>query len=72
MKRPKDAEAAKLWSLEDAVQEAMGPSEESGGGFWDWYQIGGRWTGTFDGYDPDTDPNKARAYIKEHCIHGDR
>ena len=56
VKRPKDAEAAKLWSLEDAVQEAMGPSEESGG-FWDWYQIGGRWTGTFDGYDPNTDPN---------------
>jgi hypothetical protein len=25
-------------------------------GLWDWYQIGGRWTGTFDGYDPETDP----------------
>ncbi len=34
VKRPKDAKAAKLWSLEDAVKEAMGPSEESGGGFW--------------------------------------
>jgi hypothetical protein len=24
---------------------------------WDWYQLGGRWTGHFDGYDPETDPN---------------
>jgi hypothetical protein len=23
---------------------------------WDWWQIGGRWTGILDGYDPDTDP----------------
>lgn len=23
---------------------------------WDWWQIGGRWTGTFDGYDPNKDP----------------
>lgn len=25
-------------------------------GFWDWYQIGGRWTGTHDGYNPNEDP----------------
>lgn len=25
-------------------------------GFWDWYQIGGRFTGLLDGYDPLTDP----------------
>lgn len=24
---------------------------------WDWWQIGGRWTGFFDGYDPYTDPD---------------
>lgn len=23
---------------------------------WDWYQIGGRWTGLFDGYSPEKDP----------------
>ena len=23
---------------------------------WDWYQIGGRWTGHFDGYKPESDP----------------
>jgi hypothetical protein len=23
---------------------------------WDWYQIGGRWTGTLTGYDPEKDP----------------
>lgn len=39
------------------------PDFEEGGywtnpsAFWDWYQIGGRWTGLLDGYDPDTDPN---------------
>jgi hypothetical protein len=43
------------FDLEKAVDVAMGPHEEDGG-FWDWYQIGGRWTGTFDGYDPTKDP----------------
>ena len=42
-------------ALKDVVAEAMGPSEEDGG-FWDWYVIGGRWTGAFDGYDPSEDP----------------
>jgi hypothetical protein len=23
---------------------------------WDWYQVGGRWTGLLDGYDPEKDP----------------
>jgi hypothetical protein len=41
--------------LEGAVKSVMGPHEKEGG-FWDWYQIGGRWTGTFDGYAPDKDP----------------
>lgn len=26
------------------------------GQHYDWYQIGGRWTGTLDGYDPEKDP----------------
>jgi hypothetical protein len=26
------------------------------GGFWDWHQIGGRWTGILSGYDPEKDP----------------
>jgi hypothetical protein len=43
------------FDLEKAVDVAMGPHEDDGG-FWDWYQIGGRWTGTFDGYDPTKDP----------------
>lgn len=46
---PKDSD------LESAVADAMGPSEEDGG-FWDYYQIGGRWSGAFDGYDADNDP----------------
>lgn len=25
-------------------------------GFWDWYQIGGRWTGVWAEYDPEKDP----------------
>lgn len=41
--------------LKLSVESAMGPHEEDGG-FWDWYQIGGRWTGILDGYDPSTDP----------------
>jgi hypothetical protein len=42
------------FDLEAAVENAMGACEEEGG-FWDWYQIGGRWTGLFDGYDPEKD-----------------
>jgi hypothetical protein len=36
--------------------------DEYRGDVWDWYQIGGRWTGTLDGYDPQTDPAN-----KKHC-----
>lgn len=28
---------------------------EAEGIHWDWFQIGGRWTGLFDGYDPEKD-----------------
>jgi hypothetical protein len=52
----KGRDVSEPFDLEAAVAQAMGPHEDQGG-FWDWYQIGGRWTGTFDGYDPDTDPN---------------
>lgn len=41
--------------VETAVKEAMGVHKAQGG-FWDWYQIGGRWTGVLDGYNPDKDP----------------
>jgi hypothetical protein len=51
-------------SIDEAVEHAMGPHEEDGG-FWDWYQIGGRWTGALDGYDPDKDP--ANRYKCELC-----
>ncbi len=41
-------------TIKNKVANAMGPHEDDGG-FWDWYQIGGRWTGIFDEYDPATD-----------------
>ena len=49
--------------IDSAVERAMGPSEENGG-FWDFFQIGGRWTGLFDGYDPEKDPaNRETCFI---------
>ena len=42
--------------LGKAIEELMG--------WWDWYQIGGRWTGVLDGYDPSADPaNKETCYL---------
>jgi hypothetical protein len=40
------------------IDKALAPwnEEVSDRGFWDWYVIGGRWTGHFDGYDPTADP----------------
>jgi hypothetical protein len=45
--------------IDAAVKAAMEPYDENvnRSGFWDWYQIGGRWMGSLDGYDPETDPN---------------
>ena len=44
----------------EQVREAMAPyyeENEPEGGFWDWYQIGGRWMGAHvSGYDPYEDP----------------
>jgi len=48
--------------LDKAVSEAMAPykegeEEENPRGFFDWWQIGGRWTGKHDpSYNPQTDP----------------
>lgn len=39
--------------IKAAVEEAMARGKDD---WWDWYQIGGRWTGLFDGYDPESDP----------------
>ena len=54
---PQDAENVKA-----AVEKAMEPYREglSESGFWDWWQIGGRWTGTLDGYDPRADRRNMR------------
>ena len=41
-------------TVKEAVEELLAPYCDIR---WDWYQIGGRWTGLFDGYDPDKDPN---------------
>lgn len=40
-------------SVRSLVDEAMAPHEND---LFDWYQIGGRWTGAFDGYEADKDP----------------
>lgn len=47
--------------LESALAWELFPFDENGecfkdGSRWDWYQIGGRFTGNLDGYDPYTDP----------------
>src|SRR5216684_5313693 len=46
---------------EEQVEKLLAPYNENGewfkdGSRWDWWQIGGRWTGCLDGYDPDKDP----------------
>jgi hypothetical protein len=40
-------------AIETLVEEQM---ERGHNDWWDWYQIGGRWTGALDGYDPTKDP----------------
>lgn len=56
--------------IEAAVASAMGPHEENWDeethtGFWDWWQVGGRYTGRITGYDPRTDP--ANYSVCEFC-----
>ncbi len=47
--------------IEEEISHILAPfdegNEESRNAFWDWYQIGGRWTGTKDGFDPASDEN---------------
>ena len=45
----------------EAADRLLAPFDEQGewsrdGSRWDWYVLGGRWTGALDGYDPTTDP----------------
>lgn len=47
---------------EKAAAALLAPYDENGcaysdGSRWDWWQVGGRWTGSLDGYDPRTDPS---------------
>lgn len=46
----------------DHVAAALAPWYEGGdpAGWWDWYQIGGRWTGHLSDYDPRDDPANTR------------
>lgn len=45
---------AELNDVENQIEEILAPFDEriNDDGFWDGYQIGGRWTGEHDGYDP--------------------
>jgi hypothetical protein len=47
----------KAQNRKEALKAADAFLEPYGGDrVWDWYQIGGRWTGTLTGYDPEKDP----------------
>ncbi len=56
---------AEIWvaekeDFETQIEKILAPFEEKYTdedfeGFWDWYQIGGRWTGIHTGYDPESD-----------------
>lgn len=54
---------AEVWlphnrNVEEQIDNALAQFNESEScGFWDWYQIGGRWTGVHTGYDPYEDIN---------------
>lgn len=45
--------------VEDMVAAMLAPfnKNQHEEGHWDWYQIGGRWTGRLSGYDPQADPD---------------
>ena len=41
------------------LEDVMNPYHENGEhprAFWDWYQVGGRWSGLYSDYDPAKDP----------------
>lgn len=55
------AEIKQYGGIESALDWQMAPFDENGecfrdGSRWDWYQIGGRFTGNLDGYNPYEDP----------------
>jgi hypothetical protein len=60
-----------ITSTEDVdaqVAAIMAPFDENQHpkkGIWDWYQIGGRWTGAHDGYDPESDPENSGKWPTE-------
>ena len=46
---------------EKQVKEAMAPYHERGKGFWEWYQVGGRWKGVHvPGYKAEDDPENQK------------
>jgi hypothetical protein len=51
---PDDGKEPTTDYIEEAVEAALAPHGD--GRLWDWYQIGGRWTGEKDGYKPEDDP----------------
>ena len=48
---------AKAENQDDAKAQVEEFLNDYEGDVWDWYQIGGRWTGTLDKYDPEKDEN---------------
>lgn len=53
-------------------ENCEGDCEHCSNTFWDWWQIGGRWTGTHDGYDPEKDPQNienCRFHKGTNCPH---
>ena len=47
-------------ALVDALMAPHDETTREEGGFFDWFQMGGRWTGYLDGYDPKKDPANLR------------
>lgn len=49
--------------VENGKTDKYGEADGELLGFWDWWVIGGRWTGVLDGYDPSADPVN-----QEQCV----
>jgi hypothetical protein len=45
-----------ICDLMEPHRETFNEEDDGCSGFWDWYQIGGRWTGYLSDYDPTKDP----------------
>lgn len=63
--------------VEQAVTGALAPhreNDECTNGFWDWWQIGGRWSGAKDGYEADKDPANIEvcSYCRGYGKRGDK